>query len=535
MSTGRSAAVDEENEVKMDEYTGLPVLAQGAVIAQNVGTQHLHSAPHRQAVEVPRLQRVSEGTDREYFQQMFEAMQKQMQEQMQLFMVHQQQTQQQIHAIQQQAVAAAAEQHRSAASVRRQTVSLPSYPTTPAVGEYSAGASLPLPPRVHRSSFGRPSTPAVSIPFTPPAQRAAAVPRVEAKERSDDEEDDTAADGRDAETYMPTRDKRMEQVRKSMLHSVKPFHGRTKLDTYTVIDWVEKLDTEFSIHMGERESGRMDVVRSLLAGQALKWANRRVAEMNARGEEAEWHAVRADFIDAHLGSSTIETFKAELRALRLGSDDCKNPSELNTQFDRLAELSYPMALGLTDRRSDAAMATVLGDEYRRIVAESNQFLWRNIERSVAPTTLDEWKVALARHWSAERTIDNMKKQLRPSQEQQSQRGGGTTRGGRGRGGGSGGGTAAQPTLNAILDTTERGEGETEEQFETQLTAVPSTSQRGGRGGGRGGRGGGGAGQSKRYSPELIKKLSEERKCFNCGQVGHISRDCVNTRVDLSKE
>ena len=179
--------------------------------------------------------------------------------------------------------------------------------------------------------------------------------------------------------------------------------------------------------------------------------------------------------------------------------------------------------------------TVLGDEYRRIVAESSQFLWRNIERSVAPTTLDEWKVALARHWSAERTIDNMKKQLRPSQEQQSQRGGGTNRGGRGRGGGYGGGTATQTTLNAILDTNERGEGETEEQFETQLTAVPNNSQRGGRGGGRGGRGGGGAGQPTRYSPELIKKLTEEKKCFNCGQGGHISRGCVNTRVDLSKE
>ena len=535
MSTSRSVAAGEVDEVKTDEHTGLPVLAQGAVIAQNVGTQHLHSPLHRQAAEpAPQLQRAPEGADREYFQQLFEAMQKQARDQMQMFMAYQQQTQQQIQAIQQQAVAAA-EQYRSVASVRRQTVSLPFYPTTPAVGEYSAGASLPLPPRVHRASFGRPSTPAAHIPFTPPAQRAPAVPRVEAKERSDDEDDEAAAEVHAAETFMPARDKRMEQVRKSMLQSVKPFHGRTKLDTYTVIDWVEKLDTEFSIHMGERETGRMDVVRSLLAGQTLKWANRRVAEMNARGEEAEWHAMRADFIDAHLGSSTIETFKAELRALRLGSDDCKNPSELNTQFDRLAELSYPMALGLTDRRSDAAMATVLGDEYRRIVAESSQFLWRNIERSVAPTTLDEWKVALARHWSAERTIDNMEKQLRPSQEQQSQRGGGTNRGGRGRGGGYGGGTATQTTLNAILDTNERGEGETEEQFETQLTAVPNTSQRGGRGGGRGGRGGGGAGQPTRYSPELIKKLTEEKKCFNCGQGGHISRGCVNTRVDLSKE
>ena len=342
---------------------------------------------------------------------------------------------------------------------------------------------------------------------------------MEAKDRSTDEEEEDTDDVQAADESMPPRDKRMEQVRKSMLSSVKPFHGRTKLDTYTVIDWVEKVDTEFSIHMGERETGRMDVVRSLLAGQALKWANRRVAEMNALGEEAEWHAIRADFVDAHLGSSTIETFKAELRALRLGSgeDDCKSPSELNTQFDRLAELAYPMALGLTDRRADSAMATVLGDEYRRIVADSRPQMWRNIERSAAPTTLEEWKVALARHWSAERTIENMNKQLRPKEEQQSQRGGGWTRGGRARGGGRGG--ATQTSLNAVLDTNEREEGEPD----TQLTAASTASQRRGRGGFSGRGRGGGRGTTGMTAEQL--QLYNDGKCFTCKKTGHIAKDC----------
>ena len=509
----------EEEEVKTDEHTRLPVLAQGAVIARNVGvTQHMHSVPSSQAVP-PAQPRVSEATERQSFQQLFEAMQAQMQQQTQLFMAQQQQMMQQIQAIQQQA----AEQHRAAASARRQThAALPSFPYTPAVGEYSAGASLPLPQRVsapHRASFGRPSTPAAFIPFTPVAQRAAAAPQVEAKDRSTDEEEEDTDDVQAADESMPPRDKRMEQVRKSMLSSVKPFHGRTKLDTYTVIDWVEKVDTEFSIHMGERETGRMDVVRSLLAGQALKWANRRVAEMNALGEEAEWHAIRADFVDAHLGSSTIETFKAELRALRLGSgeDDCKSPSELNTQFDRLAELAYPMALGLTDRRADSAMATVLGDEYRRIVADSRPQMWRNIERSAAPTTLEEWKVALARHWSAERTIENMNKQLRPKEEQQSQRGGGWTRGGRARGGGRGG--ATQTSLNAVLDTNEREEGEPD----TQLTAASTASQRGGRGGFSGRGRGGGRGTTGMTAEQL--QLYNDGKCFTCKKTGHIAKDC----------
>jgi hypothetical protein len=528
MSAEGSVTVGGEEEMKMNEHTGLPVLSQGAVIAHNVGvgTQHLHSAPPHQVVAPP-MPRVSEATERQSFQQLFESMQAQMQAQTQLFMAQQHQLQQQIHAMQRQAEAAATEQQRTAASARRQTHPLPPYPITPAVGEYSAGASLPLPPRVpapHRASYGRPSTPAALAPFTPVAQRAAAVPQAEAKDRSDDEVDNAAADVQAEDERMPPRDKRMEQVRKTMLTSVKPFHGRTKQDTYTVIDWVEKLDTEFSIHMGERQTGRMDVVRSLLAGQALKWANRRVAEMNAIGEEAEWSAIRADFIDAHLGSSTIETFKAELRALRLGTgdNDCKSPSELNTQFDRLAELAYPMALGLADRRADAAMATVLGDEYRRIVADSVPFLWRNIERSVAPTTLEEWKAALARHWSAERTIENMRKQLRPSYEQQSQRGGGgAARGSRGRVGGNS--ASPHPSLNAMLDSNEREEGEPDTQ---QLSAAFTTNQRGGsRGGFSGRRRGRGGGSGVAMSAEK-QQLYHEGRCFTCKKTGHIAKDCL---------
>ena len=186
--------------MKTSEHTGLPLLAQGAVIAHNlgVGTQHLYSAPPRQAVPPP-MARVSEATEPHSFQQLMETMQQ--------FMAQQQLMQQQIQAMQQQAVAAAvAEQHRVAASARRQTHALPSFPMTPAVGEYSAGASLPLPPRVqatHRASYGRPSTPAAFIPFTPVAQRAAAAPQVEAKDSLDEDEDDAAADVQAADERMP--------------------------------------------------------------------------------------------------------------------------------------------------------------------------------------------------------------------------------------------------------------------------------------------------------------------------------------------
>jgi Zinc knuckle len=313
----------------------------------------------------------------------------------------------------------------------------------------------------------------------------------------------------------------MEHVRKTMLISVKPFHGQTVKDTYTVIDWVEKVDTEFSIHMGDRQAGRLDVVRSLLAGSALKWMNRKLQEMNMRNQVVEWQVVRREFIDVHLGASTIETFKAQLRSLRLGSEGCKNPSELNTQFDHLAELAFPQVMA--DRRTDSAMASVLGEEYRRIVANSDQLLWRNIERNAAPTTLDEWKLALGRHWSAEETIKNLNKQLRPREQLQPYRGrgGATMRGGYGRGGGYSG--SSPISVNSISDSSASMEGvehTVEGEPEPQLSAVTSSS-RGGRGGGRGGdrRGRGGLLTGERL------KLYEEQKCFNCKKPGHVRAAC----------
>jgi len=323
----------------------------------------------------------------------------------------------------------------------------------------------------------------------------------------------------------------MERVRKTMLTSVKPFHGQTAKDTYTVIDWVEKVDTEFSIHMGDRQAGRLDIVRSLLAGSALKWMNRKLQEMNERNEAVEWQVVRKEFIDAHLGASTIETFKAQLRSLRLGSDGCKTPSELNTQFDHLAELAYPQRMA--DRRADSAMATVLGDEYSGIVANSDMFLYRNIERNAAPTTLDEWKAALGRHWSAERKIENKAKQVRSREQPPSQRGrgGAPMRDGYGRGSGYGG--SGPVSVNTISDSGASMEGEeytVEGVPDPQLSAVASSS-RGGRGGGRGGdrRGRGGVWTSERL------KLYEEQKCFNCKKPGHVRAACPSPPTPRSQQ
>ena len=320
-----------------------------------------------------------------------------------------------------------------------------------------------------------------------------------------------------------------------MTSIVRQFYGQTAKDTYTVFDWVEKVDTEFTIQMGGRQSGRLDIVRSLLAGTALKWMNRKLLELNeavARGEtdvEVEWEALRQPFIDAHLGINTIETFKAQLRALRFGgryNSTCPTPVELNKEFDHLAELAYP------DRRSDMR-DSVLGDEYGKIIAASNIELYRSVMLNQSPSRIDEWKKALSQRWAAQKNVEAIEAQLGGRREQpyEQPRGGG---GGRGGWAGRGSFNKGQPskphtaTVNTA-STSDSGDGMEGEQWtaegetdEKQLSAASSGGQRGGRGGR--GRGRGGFVQRAPMTPER-QKLYEAGQCFNCRETGHIAAQC----------
>ena len=304
--------------------------------------------------------------------------------------------------------------------------------------------------------------------------------------------------------------------------------------------------------MRDRQDGRLDLVRQMLSGTALKWMNRRVQELNEKvstcefSGSVEWDVLRQPFIDAHLGLNTIETFKAELRTLRLGSDECPTPSELNKRFDHVAELAYP-------DRMTSSMASVLGDEYRSIIAASAPFLYKNVERSSAPQTLDEWKKAVARHWAAELNIKATLAQLPSTRTAGQQRGrGGVGRGGtswRGRGSDTSSTQSQQQSVNAIGTRAEgsedRGvqgedytvEGENDDQ---QLMGISGgRGGRGGRGGQRGGRGGGSGGSRMPVGLTAEqKKLVQEGKCFLCKQLGHFQWACPKlqeTRGQQSNE
>ncbi len=165
---------------------------------------------------------------------------------------------------------------------------------------------------------------------------------------------------------LPVMSKEMREVRKAFVSTVKPYDGKTTTDFANVLEWVEKVDTEFSVLMGEVEDGRIELVRSRLQGSALVWVNREIARREKMGMASEWRDLRQPFVDAHLGVNTVETFKAELRALRWAAHDCKTPTSSTAQFDRLAELAFPTS----QQMAPTAAGELLGEEYEAIVAQS---------------------------------------------------------------------------------------------------------------------------------------------------------------------
>ena len=296
-------------------------------------------------------------------------------------------------------------------------------------------------------------------------------------------------------------DQRMHHVKKAMVAVMKPFpfHGQPDVDKLNVLSWVEKIDTEFSINMGTRQAGRLDIVRSLLAGPALLWMNDKVrdlarkAERGELSEEIEWVTMRSPFIDQHLGVYTIETFKAQLRALRLGSTTTPTPVELNQEFDRLAALAYP------SHHSDMR-ETVLGDEYGTIIASSNITIYRSVAYANYPSTLDEWKLHVSRRWAAGKNVAAVEARVK-----------GTA----GVRGGYPKNNVQQPAAAgaASLQSTDGAgpEGQSEKDgTEEQLNAAGNDK--------------GGRAARPPWSAEK-EKLYKDGKCFICKETGHVSAKC----------
>jgi hypothetical protein len=301
-----------------------------------------------------------------------------------------------------------------------------------------------------------------------------------------------------------------------------------------VLDFVEKVESAMSDVLDDEQAHyRLAVVRMFLREGALRWLNQKLQDLTDAGQQSvDWATdVRREFIEAHIGTDTVELWLAQLGTLRLGKGKTKTPIELHSQFDTIARHVYP-----TMSAGDKGVDLLLTTEYRNIIAASNKEMFATIVRTQPHSNLREWKTAVANQWNAEAQIRAMTDSHEKAVSGQWK--GGSWRGRSGRGGGAKG-SDNQPSVSAAaMDVSDsagkEGEEYTDETEEgQQLTAVGS-SQRGGRGG-RGGRGRGGGQVQQRidYTEEQIKKLREDGRCFKCGQTGHTTRGCLNPRVDLS--
>jgi hypothetical protein len=318
----------------------------------------------------------------------------------------------------------------------------------------------------------------------------------------------------------------LQQALTTMKTYVDPFYADSEKDkNSTVVDFVEKIESAMSDVLGDETHLRLAVVRMHLKEGALRWLNRQIQELRDAGvQSADWDRdVRKAFIEAHIGTDTVELWQAKLGELRLGKGKTKTPIELDNQFDTIARHVQP-TLTAAERSTDLLLTTA----YRDIIAASNPEMFATIVKTQPHRTLREWKTAVATQWNADAQIRAMHRQQNAAVNQY--------RGGSGRGrGGKGGSGGDRPAASAAaLDVagetgTDEGPGEEsprkEGQTDHQLTAAASAnnSQRGGQGG-RGGRGRGGARGRPVMSAEK-QKLYDEQRCFRCHEEGHTVAGC----------
>ena len=329
---------------------------------------------------------------------------------------------------------------------------------------------------------------------------------------------------------------------------VEPFHADTELDKKTtVIDFVEKIETV----MGDcllPQRCRLAMVRWFLRDGALVWLNLRLSELAAKAtkegrdlsrQPIDWDAdMRRPFIQAHMGTDTVELWLAKLSALRVGKGkSCKDPIELDSKFDAIARPIYPRHT-VSDDRTDYLLVT----KYKEILIHSQPDMYKQIaftRRRDELMSLRDWKEAFAHVWTTQQEISA----AMPS-------GGDYRRSGWNSQRGRGGGRAGQPTtdghgvpaksqsVNGVgTDESERAEGQPEQNdgdsSSQQLSAAAGSGQRGGKGTRGGGGRGGGAGQRRASKPPMTAEQRQrfiDGLCIQCGESGHIARDCPKAQA-----
>ena len=334
-----------------------------------------------------------------------------------------------------------------------------------------------------------------------------------------------------------------------------PFYGDTTKDKgCTVIDFVEKVETGMNDFMRNRPQYRLLVVRTFLREGALRWVSNKLKELYeaARQQQPprdlelypiEWDTdLRRPFMQAYLGTDTVDVWLSKLAALKLGSGKTKTPVELESEFDSIARHIH---LHMTVSSEDKGVDMMLAREYQEIIHNSEPAMFEQILLFKDAKTLKQWKVAVVDLWNARERLKatqatrkaNSQTADAPLVDWQKR----NNFRGKGKWGSNGTGDTRAQSVNAMgtegqtADDSSSGEGEGQQedsqpgtQQQQQLSAAGGAgggSRGGSKGrGGQGGRGGGGTGAGP-WSDEK-SKLYREGLCFNCKKAGHISSKCT---------
>jgi hypothetical protein len=324
---------------------------------------------------------------------------------------------------------------------------------------------------------------------------------------------------------VPTDDEMFERALRTIRSYVPMFHADSQKDKGTTVDdFVVKVESAMADILRDHPQIRLSIVRMCLQEGALRWLNRHIERLRDQGiHDPQWDRdVRTAFIDAHNRVNTPQLWRIKLRALRLGKGATPSPIELDNQFDTIARHLLP------DGVEEGAINFFLASEYGDIIKSSNFTLYSEILKTTPHSTLEEWKAAVARQWSAAEELKS--EEQRNTSHGDHRYGRGTSNG---NGGGRGGhwrqgGSRSGATVRAMGVEGEEMtvEGEPSEGAQVNAMTGPG-SQRGGGGGGRGGRGrvGSGGGGRVPMTAEQLKQWRSTQVCYQCGRVGHIAREC----------
>lgn len=360
-----------------------------------------------------------------------------------------------------------------------------------------------------------------------------------------DEEDGAAQEQPAAEAAedsgIPERDiKLIKDV--TQIIKAEPFYGDASKDKgCTVIDFVEKVETGMNDFMSNKPQYRLLVVRTFLREGALRWISIKLKELHeaARQQQPprdlnmqpiEWDAdLRRPFLQAYVGTDTVDVWMSKLSALKLGQGKTKSPIELENEFDSIARHIIPT---MTVSGEDRGVDMLLAQKYKDIIANSKQDMFEQIVLYIRPRTLKQWKLAVVDQWNAEETLKASRLTRKAMTQVATPYGGYQSRGGsQGRGRGEG----RTQSVHAISkdeqmdgewsSTDQTGQTVEEGQPGEQASAAGGAGggSRGGRGAGRGGRGRGGRARSM-PSAEKQRRYAEGL-CYNCGKPDHLARDC----------